>query len=267
MIQTIAHPTDFSPASSGAFAHALRLATEFRAKLDLLHVKYPDDDDAWDSFPHVRETLARWGVLPENASYYDLENQVGISVRKVEIGRGDTVAGIIQFLLSHRPDLIVVATHGRSGFNRWLSGSVAQDVAHRIHLPTLFVGPSARPFVDLETGELRLTTVVVPVTSQPEPGRALDTLEALLEPISLAWDVIHVGNIDPIIVRPSRRSLSVKLVDGPVVETILTEVDVVDADLIAMPTEGRHGFLDALRGSTTERILHQARCPLLALPP
>jgi nucleotide-binding universal stress UspA family protein len=65
---------------------------------------------------------------------------------------------------------------------------------------------------------------------------------------------------------PPRRSLSVKLVDGSVVETILAEVDVVDADLIAMPTEGRHSFLDALRGSTTERILHQARCPLLALP-
>jgi len=266
MIQTIAHPTDFSPASAGAFAHALRLAMEFRAKLDLLHVKYPDDDDAWDSFPHVRETLARWGVLPENASYYDLENQVGISVRKVEIGRGDTVAGIIQFLLSDQPGLIVVATHGRSGFNRWLSGSVVQDVAHRIHLPTLFIGPNARPFVDIETGELQLKKVIVPVASQPEPGRALDTLERLMEPLQVTWDVIHVGEVEPIIVRPSSRSLTVKLVDGPVVETILAEVDVVDADLIAMPTEGRHGFLDALRGSTTERILHQARCPLLALP-
>jgi nucleotide-binding universal stress UspA family protein len=210
--------------------------------------------------------LARWGVLPENATHYDLKNQVGISVRKVEISRGDTVAGIIQFLLSHQPDLIVVATHGRNGFNRWLSGSVAQDVAHRIHLPTLFIGPDARPFVDIETGDLRLTNVVVPVASEPEPGRALDMLDQFLGPLSPTWEVIHVGGAEPIIVRPPRRSLSVKLVDGPVVETILAEVDVVNADLIAMPTEGRHGFLDALRGSTTEQILHQARCPLLALP-
>jgi len=50
MIETIAHPTDFSPASSEAFAHALRLAMEFRANLDLLHVKYPDDDDACSHF-------------------------------------------------------------------------------------------------------------------------------------------------------------------------------------------------------------------------
>jgi nucleotide-binding universal stress UspA family protein len=33
-----------------------------------------------------------------------------------------------------------------------------------------------------------------------------------------------------------------------------------------MPTAGRHGFLDALRGSTTEQVLHRAPCALLALP-
>ncbi len=38
------------------------------------------------------------------------------------------------------------------------------------------------------------------------------------------------------------------------------------ADLIALSTAGRHGFLDALRGSTTERVLRQARCPVLAVP-
>jgi nucleotide-binding universal stress UspA family protein len=33
-----------------------------------------------------------------------------------------------------------------------------------------------------------------------------------------------------------------------------------------MATHGHHGFLDALRGSTTERVLHDATCPLLAVP-
>jgi nucleotide-binding universal stress UspA family protein len=32
-----------------------------------------------------------------------------------------------------------------------------------------------------------------------------------------------------------------------------------------MTTEGHHGFMDALRGSTTERVLRAARCPLLAV--
>ena len=38
------------------------------------------------------------------------------------------------------------------------------------------------------------------------------------------------------------------------------------SDLIGMPTMGHHGFLDALRGNTTERLLRQAPCPVLAVP-
>ena len=40
----------------------------------------------------------------------------------------------------------------------------------------------------------------------------------------------------------------------------------VEANLIVMPTEGRHGVFDALRGSTTERVLRRVRCPVLAVP-
>ena len=53
---------------------------------------------------------------------------------------------------------------------------------------------------------------------------------------------------------------------GEVVEQILQVAAERSADLIVMTTQGHHGFLDALRGSTTERVLHGARCPLLAVP-
>ena len=39
-----------------------------------------------------------------------------------------------------------------------------------------------------------------------------------------------------------------------------------DADLIAMTTAGHQGFLDALRGSTSERVLRHAPCPVLVVP-
>jgi nucleotide-binding universal stress UspA family protein len=54
--------------------------------------------------------------------------------------------------------------------------------------------------------------------------------------------------------------------EGDVVETILAVAKETTADLIAMNTKGHHGFLDALRGSTTERVVGHARCPLLAVP-
>jgi nucleotide-binding universal stress UspA family protein len=49
------------------------------------------------------------------------------------------------------------------------------------------------------------------------------------------------------------------------VEAIVDAAIELDVDLIAMPTAGHHGVLDALRGSTTERVIRHAPCPVLAL--
>ena len=49
-------------------------------------------------------------------------------------------------------------------------------------------------------------------------------------------------------------------------ETILSAAKEVSADLIVMTTAGRDGFLDGLRGSTTERVLRGGMVPVLAIP-
>ena len=53
---------------------------------------------------------------------------------------------------------------------------------------------------------------------------------------------------------------------GDVVEGILAAAADMRANLIGMATAGHHGLLDALRGSTTERVLRHAPCPVLAIP-
>ena len=53
---------------------------------------------------------------------------------------------------------------------------------------------------------------------------------------------------------------------GEVVDVIDQTARETEADLIVMSTEGRNGFLDALRGSHSERVLRKARCPILAIP-
>jgi nucleotide-binding universal stress UspA family protein len=57
----------------------------------------------------------------------------------------------------------------------------------------------------------------------------------------------------------------VEVIEGPVVETILRVARDHPVHMIAMPTAGHDGFLDMLRGSTTEQVLRQAPCPLLAI--
>jgi nucleotide-binding universal stress UspA family protein len=53
---------------------------------------------------------------------------------------------------------------------------------------------------------------------------------------------------------------------GDVVEQILDVAATRDSDLIVLTTAGHHGILNALQGSTTERILRGAQCPVLAIP-
>lgn len=56
------------------------------------------------------------------------------------------------------------------------------------------------------------------------------------------------------------------MTEGDVVEEILRTREAGPADLLVLTTQGRRGFLDALRGSTTERVVQGTRCPVLAVP-
>ncbi len=258
MIKAIAHPTDFSPESMSAFAHALRLAVATKSRLDLLHVSGPGRG-RWQQFPQVRKLLEQWGLLPEGADTGDVLELTGVAVRKVEVADEDAVDGLTGFLDKHCPDLVVMASHGRAGLDRLVKGSVSVDVTQSLGLPALLVGPRARPFVNLETGVMALEKILVPVARDPDPAKALTTLDALNASLGAELDYLHVGEAPPAVT-----GVSVRTTGGPVVDAILTEAS--RAQMIAMPTAGRNGLLDHLFGSTTERVLAEANVPLLALP-
>jgi nucleotide-binding universal stress UspA family protein len=265
----IAHTTDFSDQSDLAFAHALRLAVAAPERLDILHVKRPTDKHAWQHFPPVRETLIRWGMLPGGAARAEIEKRLGIHVEKIEFTDADPVAAIGTFLLTHRPDLLVVATHGRAGFNRWLRGSFAEGMVERAHVPTLLIGPESRGFVDGQTGRMELTRVLVPVDERPNPAQSLRILSALLSSFGIpsgGIELLHVGEDFPDLMDASGQSRTVERQEGPVVATILKAAEHRGVHLVAMPTTGRHGFLDAVRGSTTSQVVARAPCPVLTLP-
>lgn len=269
MLARIAHTTDFSPESAVAFLHALRLCLAARSRLDLLHVKDHAEEDSWQSFPHVREAAVRWEMLDAQATPADIEAKLGVRVSKIEIDHRDAVGGISEFFLTHRPDLVVIATHGRQGINRWLHGSVSQEVARRAHVPTLLIGPDSRGFVEPQSGQIRLRRILLPVVPTPSPARALDLLASLLSPVGVTRDrfeLMHVGDALPEGLADAGESGRIECFEGPVVETILRVAEERSVDLIAVPTAGHHGFLDAFRGGTTSRLLAHAPCPVLALP-
>jgi hypothetical protein len=134
-------------------------------------------------------------------------------------------------------------------------------------VPAIFIGPEARGFVDKATGQVRLERILFPVAHSPSPIHSSRFVSDLLAPLGVSsgsFHFMHVGDSAPKIVGVPEQS--VEVVDGPIEETILRIARDYHADMIALPTAGHHGFLDALRGSTTERVLRRAPCPVLAIP-
>ena len=198
---------------------------------------------------------------------------LGVRLAKIRIHDRDAVDAILRFLDEHPSDIIVLATHGREGLPRWLHGSVAEPVARGARTDTLFIPQSARGFVAPENGAVTLRRILVPVDRQPWPGQALTAaaqIARLLADRPVALELLYVGAAADMpslqIDRASWSTVERTIRSGDVVGQILAAAEQSAADLIVMATEGHQGFLDAIRGSTTERVLRQAPCPLLAVP-
>jgi nucleotide-binding universal stress UspA family protein len=267
----ILHPTDFSEASEIAFVHALKLALLTHGQLRVLHVSRDDGPVRWRSFPGVREALERWGVLPAG-SPPSAVGGLGIDVRKVDAIGDDPVLLTHDFLGRHPADVIVLATHQRDGLARWREPSVAEAIARHARQVTLFVPGGAGGFVDAATGEIRLGRVLIPVDRVPAPQPALAAavaLAALGARAPVTFRMVHVGEAEFPAVSAheqaewawDRRTLT-----GDPATALVAAMRDWPPDLVVMATQGHHGFMDALRGSTTERVLRAAPCPLLAVP-
>jgi nucleotide-binding universal stress UspA family protein len=269
------HPSDFSPASEVAFVHALKIALLSKADLDLMHVEPPASPEHvdWSEFPGVRSTLARWGVLPEGVPPQAVGETLGLSVRKVIKAGDDPLDSILDHLRTFAPDLIVLSTHQREGIDRWLHRSIAEPLARRSGTMTLFVPGHGDGFVSRQDGAVTLTRVLVPVDHVPPSDQAIERAWGLVRGLGCTAGVIrviHVGDPDrcptPRVVADEHWPQETVVRQGEVVGRILEEQAAWGADLLVLATEGHHGFLDAIRGSTTERVVRGARCPVLAVP-
>ena len=269
-IESIFHPSDFSEASEIAFLHALKVAVVTRASLSILHVAAGAASE-WQDFPRVRDTLERWGLIPKDSSKRAVA-QLGLDVRKIEAHARDPVRACLGFLEKHPADLIVLAVHQREGRTRWLAHAVGEPVARKSGQMTLFLPHGVSGFVARD-GVVSLRKILVPISWKPRPQPAIEAVRRTVAALKLpAGEVtlLHVGPAHeaPAVTLPPVPGWTWQRMnrDGDVVEAILGAARETSADLLVMATDGPDGFLDALRGSTSERVLRQVKCPLLSLP-
>jgi nucleotide-binding universal stress UspA family protein len=271
----IVHPTDLSRSSRIAFAHALKIALQSKAELELVHVKRHEigneTDVDWSDFPGVRATLARWKVLTPNAKPEHVAG-LGLRIKKILNDEKDPLEGLLSYCEDHPPDLLVLATHQRDGFSRWLHKAVAEPLARRSRAMTLFV-PAGGGFISAASGGVSLRRILIPVDHTPQAQAALEEaffLASKFDRRGVVFRLLHVGTDTgmPTLYLPHRPGWrwEERLVPGDPVERILNEASKWPPDLIVMATQGHMDFLDALRGSTTERVLRGVHCPVLAVP-
>jgi len=271
IIESVLHPTDFSEGSKVAFYHALKAALTARSKITLLNVS-ADGKPRWSEFPGVRETLERWELLPPGSPKSAVAD-LGIDVRKMVTPKADPVDAVVGYLNQHPAELIVLATHQRTGATRWLNSSVAEPIARKANEMTLFISGETKGFVSSEDGSVSLRNIIIPVAVKPDAQPALDAAARIVKSLNCdqgTFTLLHVGSEDSM---PAVRPPDVpgwewkeEVRSGEVIQAIIDVSNETEADLIVMTTDGRNGFLDGLRGSHSERVLRLADMPLLTVP-
>jgi nucleotide-binding universal stress UspA family protein len=271
IIDSILHPSDFSAASEVAFVHALKAALIAKSQLTMLHVS-PGMTAEWTDFPGVRETLVRWGLVPRN-SPRSVVPALGIDVQKVIAHDQNPVQSVLAFLRRHPADLIVLATHQHEGRSHWLQHSIAEPIARQAGQMTLFIPHGVEGFISRQDGSVSLRTILIPIAPIPRAQPAIAAAVRLVHRLQCSagtFTTLFVGvpGDAPAVRCPTVPGWQWNSIvkSGNVIDAIVQTASDMDANLIVMSTDGRNGFLDALRGSHSERVLRRTPCALLAIP-
>ena len=237
----------------------------------MLHVEASPGAE-WQDFPGVRDTLERWGLIPK-ASRKSAVGQIGIKVAKVLRLSNDPVKACLGFLEENPTDLIVLAVRQHEGRMRWLGKSLGGPIARRAGQMTLFIPHGVEGFVSRQDGSLSLRNILIPVAIKPRPQPSVEAAARLIRNLQLPGGMVTLLHVGPTAEMPSLKipkdtdwtwTKVVKV--GEPADIILQTATEVRTDLIIMTSEGPGGFLDALRGTTSERVIRKARCPVANLP-
>ncbi len=147
---TVIVPLDGSPFGEAALPVAGKLAQAAQAHVVLVNVFPPTTEPVRDeggriiSYIDQEEAAQRQQALDYLETIGNgLKSSYGLRDVEADAHPGEPVAGIVQLATAHAGDLIVMATHGRTGVARVLLGSVAGTVLRRSDIPVTLVRPAA----------------------------------------------------------------------------------------------------------------------------
>ncbi|MBT3391351.1 MAG: universal stress protein [Chloroflexi bacterium] len=286
-------PLDGSAFAEQALTAAKTLAKAYQAKLTLATVV---PAQGWfKSLPMTDEDKQQLDKSLQGKIAYldDIAEKLGSEGVDVQTKlRAGTVAETLNSLaLEEGIDLAVITTHGRSGFGRWLTGSIANRIIQLMTCPMLVVRPVEEAKVIVPTFKRILVTLdgsefaerVLPFVKASTPfgsevillgipeipeaeefGAVVEEIQALRHEAEVKSRSYLEG------VAASLKSDGVParvLVTGSrPAETIVSVMDSEDVDVLMMATHGRGGLDRLFMGSTAERIIQHTERPVFLLP-
>lgn len=285
-------PIDFSDTSHHALAHAAAIARWYDAQLTLLYA-FPYLP-AMDLPPMPLEDADRADILARMREFADI---VPRDVRvDCQLREGQAVhEAIVSQVDATQADMLVMGTHGRSGFQRLFLGSVTEKVIRNVTCPALVVPPRAHD-VAPDT-PVRFHRILCPTDFLASSLRAFEYGIGLAEETDAHLTLLHVVEMlaavgqEPLVpedqfarlrgatIADARRRLSelipddarayctidAVVVEGRAYKQILCRAREGNADLIVMGVHGRGAIDLALFGSTTHHVLRASTCPVLVV--
>ena len=294
MYRRILVPLDGSEMAEVALSYAQGLAEKLGSEIAVVYVEEFKLSDALENMTDLQT-----GEV-EPVKYSAERYLEGIAARAPEVGStvlfGHPAEAIVEYASKEDIDLIVMATHGRSGIRLWALGSTADKVVRVSNCPVMLIrAKGAQPDIH-KRGTFK--KILVPLDGSEESEMILPYVREL--GIKLKAEIVlfqaveramHLYLADMVVthlpysdeemepfkadaesylekVKGSLKSdggitLSSKVGIGEVAEWIIEFADEIDADLVAMTTHGRSGIRRWRLGTVAQKVVHAGNTPLM----
>jgi nucleotide-binding universal stress UspA family protein len=281
-LKNILFATDFSAASDAAAPIAIEIARRYGAKVYGIHV------NSFDVYTAAAPTA--WAAMAEAAERENKEDSERLNqqLQGIEhealIAEGNTWEVISNLIEQKEIDLVVLGTRGRTGIERALLGSVAEEILRQAPCPVVTVGPHvnlwsdgepkmreilyatdleaeypvAAPYALSMAQENQAHLVLLHVIEEPKAGELVDSAEVVdLKKRKLEHLVTEQAGLwcDP----------SYIVEQGPAAEKILDVAKRRRTDLIVLGARPAKGLATHLNMGTVQKVVSQAMCPVLTV--
>ena len=288
--------TDFSDFSNHAIPYGIALAREFKARLFLCHVI-----DLSSAAIYGEAVLALEEQQKRMTKHAQDEMTRLMSKESIDweplITVGNAAHEIARLAADKKIDIAIAASHGRAGLKRIILGSVTERLMRTLPCPLLVVRSPDRGFVTPADQAITLKRVLVGCDFSPNSSLALQYGLSLAQEFQADLHLVHVmqPSHDDYLKKPGEakqdlhRDLGAEiksrladivpeeaqtwckpvtvLLAGRPHEEITKYAMVNDIDLIVLGVRG-YGLVESLFvGSTTDRVMRRASCPVLSVQP